>query len=154
MKFNANVFKELGLTMAGNECPDVGQSEKEKEKTFKSFFGVHWDICEITWALLDDNGKYKKREPKHLLWTLVFFKVYSTENVHCKIVKEPGKKMTTAKTFREWVRKVAEELADISFLVVRRAMCILLKEAFFLRSKTFHIIFVFFFSFYLDSIQR
>ena len=123
MRYNAIIFKELGLTMAGNERADVGGSENEKERTFKSFFGVHWDICEIAWALLDDHGKYmKNREPKHLLWTLVFYKVYSTERVHCKIVKEPHKKKPSEKTFREWVWRVSEELADLSFLVVRKKL--------------------------------
>ena len=116
MKYNASIFKDLGLTMASNEHPDVGRSESEKERTFKSFFGVHWNLCEIAWTLLDDHGKYKKREPRHLLWTLVFYKVYSTEKVHCKIVKEPGKKSQQKKHFESGSGKCQRSLPTSTFL--------------------------------------
>ena len=152
MKYNASVFKDLGLTMAGNEHPDVGRSESEKERTFKSFFGVHWNLCEIAWTLLDDHGKYKKREPRHLLWTLVFYKVYSTEKVHCKIVKEPGKKKPAEKTFRIWVRKVSEELADLNFLVVRSNDILFLEETLLFLSKKCTS--TFFVCFYLDLFRK
>ena len=35
--------------------------------------------------------------PKHLLWALVFLKVYSTEEIHCSIVGWPS-----AKLFSKW----------------------------------------------------
>ena len=92
MKFNANIFKQLGLAMAGNKCADIGQSEKEKEKTFKSFFGVHWDTCEITWALLDDHGKYKKREPKYLLWMLFFSRCTQQRRYTARLSKNQRRK--------------------------------------------------------------
>ena len=121
MKYTADFFKQLGLSMASNRQPNVGGSEFEKERTFKNFFGVGWHICAIAWALLDDYGKQKeKMEPRHLLWALVFYKVYGTENVHCKIVAEPHRAGPAPKTFRKWVWMVTSELADLSSLVVSK----------------------------------
>ena len=122
MKYNADYFKQLGLSMATNQVPSVGGSEFEKERTFKNFFGVDWNICAIAWALLDDHGTEQKEkiEPRHLLWALVFYKVYGTENIHCKIVAEPHRAGPAAKTFRKWVWRVTSELADLSLLVVRK----------------------------------
>ena len=99
MKFNANVFKELGLSMVGNEHQCAGQSESEKMRAFKSFFGIGWNVCEKVWDLLDEQGKHADKAPIHLLWTLLFYKVYATEKVHCKLVKEPGKIKPAEKTF-------------------------------------------------------
>ena len=154
MKFNASIFKDLGLTMAGNEHPALaGTSKSEKERTFKSFFGIHWNLCETTWALLDNHGKYKRREPRHLLWTLVFYKVYATEKLHCKIVKEPGKTKPAEKTFRMWVRRVSEELADLNFLVVRMITYFFKQMIISLLSKKFTSAF-FVSSFYADSFRK
>jgi hypothetical protein len=48
-------------------------------------------------------------EPKHLLWSLVFIKVYSTEEVHCSIVGWPD-----PKTFRKWSWYFLEKTACLA----------------------------------------
>jgi hypothetical protein len=54
-------------------------------------------------------------ERKHLLWALVFLKVYATEEIHCAIAGWPN-----ADTFRKYswyfVRKISE-LEDVEVIV-------------------------------------
>ena len=81
----------------------------EKDARFKSLFGASslviaeiWHRIEETVVLEDPNA-----ERKHLLWALVFLKVYATEEIHCAIVGWPN-----AETFRKYswyfVRKIFE----------------------------------------------
>jgi hypothetical protein len=72
---------------------------KEEDRVFRAFFGVPINVITALWSLLqvriDDS--HRNAERKHILWALVFLKIYSTEDVHRRIVGWP-----TAKTFRKW----------------------------------------------------
>ena len=46
-------------------------------------------------------------QPKHLLWTLLFLKGYSTENIHAQMAG------CSAKTFRKWVWFTIDKLSNI-----------------------------------------
>jgi hypothetical protein len=47
-------------------------------RTFKCFFGTSPENCEILWGLLAGFHPPKSK-PKHLLWTLLFVKQYSSD---------------------------------------------------------------------------
>jgi hypothetical protein len=50
-----------------------GEPTTTQYRDFCSQFGVNWHICEQVWGLLDEFREYKgHREPKHLLWALLF----------------------------------------------------------------------------------
>ena len=51
----------------------------------KSFFGASGCVIAEIWNQIKETIK-DGTEPKHLLWALIFLKVYSTEEVHCAIV--------------------------------------------------------------------
>lgn len=63
----------------------------------------------------DDDVQDSAADLTHLLWALVFLKVYSTEEVHCRIVGWPS-----PKTFRKWswyfVGKIAELKDEVIIL--------------------------------------
>lgn len=70
----------------------------DKDNRFRALFGVSSELVADIWnwieaRTIDEPGA----QPKHLLWALLFMKVYSTEEVHCAVVSWP-----TVKTFRKW----------------------------------------------------
>ena len=73
------------------------EDSSEKNKTFMAFFGCNSIVVAALWneiqELIDDDV-YRM----HLLWTLVWLKIYATELVLCSLVGWP-----TPKTFREKV---------------------------------------------------
>ena len=71
-------------------------------REFRSLFGVRPDVCSDLWKRCDLPPK---TEPKHLLWALVFLKVYCSEGVACVIVG------TSRKTYREWVWPILGAIA-------------------------------------------
>ena len=118
MKLSYKIFLNVGLgIIERNADPPLGAVAQRNTQTnlrhFKSLFGVHWMVCETLWNLLDDHGRYREtRKPEHLLWTLLFLKCYSSEQVHCTLVR------TTAKTYRKWVWRVVEEISGLNTILV------------------------------------
>ena len=119
MKLGASTFKNLGLGIVRRctaEYPAaVHQDNTQTDlRDFRAVFGVHWNVCEKVWNLLDDHGCYQKqRKPEHLLWAMLFLKSYGSEQVNSLIVG------TTAKTYRKWVWRVVEEVSALNVMVVR-----------------------------------
>jgi hypothetical protein len=87
------------------------------EQAFRSLFGIGPAVCGHLW----DHFSYwkwlpPKMRPKHLLWALLFLKVYSTEAVLSSIAK------TSRKTLRKWVWLLLPLIADMRpFVVSKRA---------------------------------
>lgn len=74
------------------------RNKKAEDKTFRGFFGAPISIITDIWNKLAlEQNLEDAAKPKHLLWSLVFLKVYSTEEVHCRIVGWPD-----PKTYRKW----------------------------------------------------
>ena len=82
----------------------------EFERRWMSSFGTTPVVCAILWRRIDPERSFKGLsgkqthqyvKPIHLLWTLLFLKVYGTESVMRSMVgtkEEP----VTEKTFRKW----------------------------------------------------
>ena len=91
--------------------------EAREEAEFRSAFGVSSDVCShvweymVTYETLEDHVKTAR--PTHLLWSLMFLKVYSTENFLCSLLQ------TTGKTFRKWVWRMASAISNLYDIVVR-----------------------------------
>lgn len=88
------------------------------DSTFRGFFGASIDVITDIWNRVQpfiDDEHAGSSHPKHLLWCLVFLKIYSTEEVHCRIVGWPA-----PKTFRKWswyfVGKIAQLKDEIIVL--------------------------------------
>ena len=92
------------------------------DRTFRTLFGVSPEVCVDLWQIC----KFKKStRPKHLLWALLFIKVYATEDVLCSIAH------TNRRTFRDWMwptleavkKSKSKVVSTISSRVVTRPHC-------------------------------
>ena len=76
-------------------------SRLTRNRLFHSFFGTSSQICSVLWDYIDPYNtigkKYKNVSPKHLLWALMFLKVYGTEDIHSTLAGG-----VDPKTFRKW----------------------------------------------------
>ena len=124
----ADEFRILGLSMAGKP---TGGSISRQERHFKSFFGTSWVVCADAWLQIfpDLIGENKFLKKKHMLWGLLFLKMYHTETVHSGMVG------CDEKTFSKWVWKILTALADLDVELVSQTT-IYLKILPFLSSLT------------------
>jgi DDE superfamily endonuclease len=83
-----------------------------EDKRFRGFFGAPIDVTVIIWNELQPIDE-PSAEPKHLLWALVFLKIYATEEVHCRIVGWPN-----PKTFRKWSWFFVTKISDMKDAII------------------------------------
>ena len=107
-----DAFFYNGMRYAG--LPDKKiRSSIVNDRRFKSNFGVTPYTCSFLWDLIyniiPDGGHFV-----HLLWGLMFLKVYATEAVHC------GKVQCDEKTFRKWSWTVVKALALLKSRIVSK----------------------------------
>jgi hypothetical protein len=76
---------------------------------FSSHFGTPPHVVAIVWHLID---KPEGVEPKHLLWTLLFLKVYASEDVLHNMVG------TSKNTYRKWTDIILVEVFGLKQKVV------------------------------------
>jgi hypothetical protein len=80
---------------------------KDKQDRLYSLFGANSKVITVIWKEIQkhiDEDVFRK----HLLYGLLFKKVYSTEEVHCAIVGWPS-----VKTFREKAWHIVECIAEL-----------------------------------------
>lgn len=82
-------------------------SHKMADTKCRQFFGAPTHIIVDIWNEMRDDLQ-SGALPKHLLWGLLLMKVYSTEEVHCRIVGWPD-----PQTFRKWSWYFIEKIADL-----------------------------------------
>ena len=143
MIVNWRYFYSMGMEMInGCEYSPLNNPNEHQEREFRSQFGVSWYVCEDVWNLLQVNLPKKWREPKHLLWSLIFLKVYKNEKTHSIIAG------TSVKTFRKWAWSVLEDVSELDIYVVSIFYPEILTSLF---SITFLIYFIIF---YLDFVGK
>jgi hypothetical protein len=86
----------------GNKRGGISKAQKERRQ-FQSLFGCSPEIvAEIWYRIAPRGGEMSLRkgaEPCHLLWALLFMKVYANEDALCSMVGGVDKK-----TFCFWTR--------------------------------------------------
>ena len=88
---------------------------KDKETRFRSCFGAPSEVISSLWNKIVAQGEIESGgQPKHLLWALVFLKVYSTEEIHCSIVGWPSRK-----TFLKWSWYFVERISALKDELIR-----------------------------------
>jgi hypothetical protein len=86
----------------------------DKDERFRSLFGAPSVVIAALWELIRSNVNDDVEE-KHLLWGLVFLKVYAkNEEIHCALVGFP-----TRKEFRQKAWHIVEILADLKDGIIR-----------------------------------
>ena len=85
-------------------------------RRFRSHFGTTPTICLVIWERLDPYETilptYRRVKFKHLLWALLFMKVYGTEELHTSLTG------VDEKTFRKWSWIFIDAIADLECEVV------------------------------------
>lgn len=111
-------FKTIAAAIMGQST--LG-SEKTFDRRFLEFFGISVAMCVVVWKMLDINPEVydedKGAEPKHLLWALLFLKLYNKEGPNCKMVG-PNGIAVDPKTFRHWCWLFIEKVAILHTEVV------------------------------------
>lgn len=82
------------------------ESTSVSKRRFRACFGVNPKICAILWDLIRPEVP-RTTHPNHLLWGLMFLKVYGTEPIHASIVG------ANEKTFRKWQWLIITALSNI-----------------------------------------
>jgi len=95
-------------------APSYKWESKNKDRTFRACFGASSEIVAEIWGRIEDTIDEPGAKPKHLLWALVFMKVYSTEEIHRSIVGWPS-----PKKFRKWSWYFIRKICDLKPEVIR-----------------------------------
>lgn len=105
-----SIYTILGLagSIAGKR---LNPSSNEDMALFRSLFGVSPRVCLNLWH--QHINLPPKAKPKHLLWALLYLKVYGTEQALSGMVH------VTRKTYRKWVRIMVGAIAAAAPYVVR-----------------------------------
>lgn len=84
-------------------------TRETEERRCLAFFGANATVIATIWnKIVDDGNLDRLARPKHLLWALLFLKLYDTEDVHCRIVG-----WVDPKTFREWSWYFVEKISQM-----------------------------------------
>ena len=94
-----NTFVQLARAIIGR----VG-AKSELSREFKELFGVSPTVCIDIW---NRSNMDNTLEPKHLLWGLLFLKVYTTETPLCALAG------VSRKTYRKWMWEAVFKMANV-----------------------------------------
>lgn len=106
-EYLASEFDRLGREVM-NRKP--GGSAIVFEVRYISFFGVNVDVTVTAWHILqadaDNDADLKKIRPNHLLWGLMFLKLYGVETELSSLAGGIDEQ-----TFRHWSQLVVKKLS-------------------------------------------
>ena len=106
MEVNAGTFIQSALPMMGK---NGNPTTNEFHRAFRGYFSLTPSLCVHVWDeienLLPRGGK-----PFHLLWGLLYLKVYASEDVLVAFAN------TTRKTFRKWSKIVTKLMAHLNYV--------------------------------------
>ena len=85
-----------------------------EDRDFREFFGCPLSVAGEVWDMLRRKGLLpENRLPCHLLWALMFMKIYGKEKTLCTLAGGIDKKM-----FRKWAWLFIIAMADLESSVV------------------------------------
>lgn len=92
---------------------DIGSNLTE-DRRFREMFGCSAKVVLILWNMIDSNVDIKgSPEIAHLLWALMFLKIYSKESITSRLAGGVDEK-----TYRKWVWIFVGAIADLEADVV------------------------------------
>ena len=87
----------------------IAVTKRSHARRFNSNFGCTPSVCTSLWNRLDEtNDLPRTARISHLLWSLMFLKVYATETVFASIFE------CDEKTLRKWIWMMIEKIATIN----------------------------------------
>jgi hypothetical protein len=99
----------LARKMMGRNT-DSGGSGRTEERIFRQLFCCGLKVVISLWSLLMENNTIAGVDVQHLLWALLFLKIYSNEATISGGVDE--------KTFSKWIWAMIYSTSCLEFLVV------------------------------------
>lgn len=107
-----NTFPSVSASTFAHHASEMmrctpGLSQVVQERRFRALFGISAAVCAKAWDLIVDDLPHGA-SPVHLLWSLLFLKVYASEHNNHLITG------ADEKTFRKWTWIFLERLADMS----------------------------------------
>lgn len=88
-----------------NKSTDL--STQSTVRRFKSLFGICPMSCAVLWESLSSSSNFKGH-PHHVLWGLMFLKIYGTEHVHASLAG------CHEDTFRKWTWHFIEIVSSMN----------------------------------------
>jgi hypothetical protein len=86
-------------------------SNRTNERRFRSMFGVPIEVVPALWlSCCEDERGVQGGKPRHLLWALLFLKLYSCEHVSAAMCR------CDEKTYRKWAWIYVDKLADLKLV--------------------------------------
>ena len=107
--YSAEFFEETAVTIWRRQ--NNHNTSHTFSRRFRAYFGTSSKVCYFSWMMVKDSVSLNSKTV-HLLWALMFLKVFSTENVHANIMS------VDEKTFRKlsWIFiKALSRLHLVSF---------------------------------------
>lgn len=118
MYIPADTFAEIGCRIANRHRR---RSKKIELRRFKAYFGCSPERCAQLWSLIHQNKSAKRwvrgGSPQHLMWALLWLKLYNTEEV------VSGMAGCDEKTFRKWYWRFVEAIAALKEKTVSKQNC-------------------------------
>ena len=111
---DAHLIFTFGMEMI-NKGSDLGSSTATADRRFRQNFGVGPRVVAYLWDMLDPYSTIgiEGLSPEHLLWSLLFLKVYAKESIHCAMAGRVDEK-----TFRKWSWLFINEISFLEGEVV------------------------------------
>ena len=111
---SAQRFYEKGLDYCGRSLNQ--QLNEVNKRRFVAHFGTTPGICAYLWKAISFHLNEKDPSPRyfHLLWALLFLKLYETESVLAGIVGGVDEK-----TLRKWVWFMLEKIDGLKPRIIR-----------------------------------
>ena len=97
--YGRRIIARRGMVSGGEDVASYPQEQlnEEEVQAFRAHFGVdHFGCVDLWVSLLTRDFLPRKSTLYHLLWALMFMKLYSTEKVLSRLAG------TTPKTYRKW----------------------------------------------------
>jgi hypothetical protein len=100
----------LGMEMI-SKSSNLGSSTLTADRSFRKNFGVSPHVVAYLCEMLDPCATIviEGLSPEHLLWSLMFLKVYAKESTHCAMAG--GVDMKTVRKWTSWLF-----IDEVSFL--------------------------------------
>ena len=108
--YRPQTFIDQGRIITGHERRLGFVQNKTEERLFIAYFGTTALVCSHVWSLIfPDISHHRRVSPTHLLWTLMFMKIYASTDVMSGIAR------CNPTTFQKWVWRILPALADASY---------------------------------------
>jgi hypothetical protein len=101
-----------------DDDPFKERAPDSEDRHFRALFGCCAKVAVRLWVMLIDNDLLPpKATMKHLLWTLMFLKVYPTDPTMRQMTK------ADPKTFRKWILLILDSISFLEPIVVSTVAC-------------------------------